>query len=275
MISTKELQRLYDSIYNKGPAKTTLDIYRYANIHKNLVLKKWNIYIKSFEDCFDALSNTINELNYVEKNSWPPNKGIQYMLYPETLKTLHCSFEVMCNGYYEEALILQRSVYETYLAMLFTAYYPSDCESVLYTVKGKRVFNVSNFLADNLKVDWGFIYRVCSYSAHRKKHTHSERLIQISKGMFKKAHTLTFEYDEEAITRPLNMLFFLQYVLTHFLIIVFENDISKRLQPKIVLRLKNMDRFLRAIMEGTPNKYAKIPADVDKIDSLITLAMKC
>ena len=158
------------------PSKTSLDIYSYIHKHKELFLLKFGNHVKQFEDFFDELNLIIQFLNFVPKEQWGKSKGSQYLLYPETMKTLHRAFEDTIDGYYDEAMILNRSVYESFLRIVFASRHSQDYESIFTSIKGKVAFNVTNFVKDDLKLDWGFLYRIMSAIHHSKKHKHLKRL---------------------------------------------------------------------------------------------------
>ncbi len=264
-----EIEKLIKETQNDNPAQTTLDIYQYIKIHQNLVVKKFNGYIKYFEDYFDILNSAISSLNYLPKENWPQYKSLQYLMFPEALKTLHRSFEDIISGYYDEATILLRCVYETYIKMVFIVCYPEDYEAIFRDRKGKRNFKLKNFLKDDLHLDWEFIYSFMSYVSHSKIHLILERLIKLSKKEDKDPIRLEYKYDENALSRPMNESTFLLYALFHTMLTTFKDDFDdSKIDRNKIMRMVKTDKVLRSMIESFPNKFSSIVRDIDKIDMI-------
>jgi len=223
-ISDKELERLMIETQNDNPAKTTIDILEYIKLHKTHVIRHYPGYIKYFEDYYDVLNSAMNCLNYLPKKSWPRFKSLQHILFPETLKTLHRAFEDCLDGYYDESVILLRSVYEMYIRMIFVVYYPEDWEAIFFKQKGKRAFNLTNFVRDDLKFDWEHLYGLMSYIAHTKAQRNLNKIIEIAQGKFRGPIRLEYSFDENELSGPMNISTFLLFVLFHLMCITFQND---------------------------------------------------
>ena len=266
-----EIQKLLNETQNDTPAKTTQDIYQYINKHQSLVVKEFSGYVKYFEDYFDVLNIVISSLNYLPKETWPHYKGLQYLMFPETLKTLHRAFEDIVAGYYDEAVMLLRSVYETYVKMIFIACYPEDYEAVFRDRKGKRNFNCTNFVKDELRFDWEFIYRFMSYASHSKMHLILAELIKLSKKEEKNPIRLEYKYDKDAISRPMNLSTFLLYALFNLMMVTFKDDIdNSTIDKKDIARMIKIDKALKGVLESLPNSLSSITKDIDKIDTILS-----
>jgi len=268
-----ELDKLIEETQSNEASKTTSDIYGYIEKHRSFVVKKIKGYIKYFEDYFDVLNNVISSLNFAPKEKWPQYKNLQYLMFPETLKTLHRAFEDTIDGYYDEAIMLLRSVYETYVKMIFIVCYPEDYEAIFKDKKHKRNFSLTNFLKDDLHFDWEFIYRFMSYVSHSKMHLILMRLIKLSKGEDKNPIRLEYKYDEDAISRPVNLSTFLLYALFNFMFETFRDDFSNsRIEEKDIIKMNKIDKALCGILESLPGKFSSIVKDINKVDEIILKA---
>ncbi|MBN1621589.1 MAG: hypothetical protein JW871_03260 [Endomicrobiales bacterium] len=254
---------------NSSIAKTSEDIYKIKEIHAKFILSEFHDFVKFFEDFFDFLNLVVQKLNYVEKKNWKPEKSIQYLHYPETMKTLHRAFEDVLDGYYEESLMLLRCVYEAYIKMIFVSYYPEDRESIFVDRNGRVGFNLTNFIEHQLKFDWKFIYKVLSVSSHAKSHTHLKRLIKISEKKDSKPIQLIYYTDKKEASRSVNIIYFLLYALLHFLDFIANEDIDQALDATEKQRYIDVLKVLRSILETTPS-FSKVVNDIDKIKDIIT-----
>ena len=267
---SQEIDKLIQETQSNKAAKTTLDIYKYINKHQSFVVREFKGYIKYFEDYFDVLNNTISNLNFIPKENWLQYKSLSYLMFPETLKTLHRAFEDTVAGYYEEAVILLRNVYETYIRMIFIICYPEDYEAIFTNRKHKRNFNLTNFVKDDLHFDWEFLYRFMSYVSHSKMHLILMRLIKLSKKEDRNPIRLEYKYDRDAISRPMNLSTFLLYVLFNFMLETFRDDFNNsRIKEEDILKMSKIDKTLRGILESLPNKFSSIVKDIDKVDKII------
>lgn len=272
-MTSESLDKLITEVRNPAPAGTSLDIYEFINEHRAMTQIQVGNFIKNFEDFFDDLNIVIDLLNYVSKNKWPKHRSIQYALYPETLKTLHCSFEIAINGYYYEAAILARNVFETYLRMVFISCFPSDWESVFTDLKGRRRFDVTSLMKDHLKVDWFFAYRLMCKAAHSKAHYHLKKIIDLSKNP-KQPIQLEYKGDRKALFMAVNIVMLDLALLFHMMITLFKPDFDshadlKKRRP----RLEKIDSILLGLIQANERpKFSAIANDIIKIEKIMLAA---
>jgi|GEM_PF-6181227 len=265
-----ELEKLIEETQEAEPAQTTLDILQYVKKHRALVLNEFGKYIKYFEDYFDVLNMEIKALNYSEKKAWPNHKRIQYLMFPETLKTLHRAFEDIVDGYYDEATMLLRSVYETYIKIIFLSSYPENWHIIFFSKKGEKKFNLTNFVEVELKLDWKFMYRAMSHIYHAKTYRNFNRIVEMSQGKHSEI-ALKYDYNEKDISMPLNISTFLLYALFHFALISFGKDLGNiNISNDKILRINKIDKALRGIMDASRNSFSHMGIDIDKIDLIIS-----
>ena len=101
--------------------------------HKIEFLNKHDEFVKLFSCFFENMGYIIHTLNVTKKENWSQSKCYQYLIFPEAVKTLHCAVEITINGYYDEAVILMRSVFEHFLSLVFLSKYPDNIEGLLLT----------------------------------------------------------------------------------------------------------------------------------------------
>jgi hypothetical protein len=267
------LRRLIEELENPNPAETSVEIVRRIRAHKVYAFENVGRYIKMFEDHFDEIYTVIYRLNFVKKDSWSAHKGIQYLLYPEAMKTLHRAFEDMIDGYYDESMMLNRSVYETFLRIVFVSCYPREWEAIFVTRKDRMKFDVTSFVADHLRVDWRSVYRFMSVIAHSKAHRNLKKLQELSR---KEADAIGLEYnaDRKLLQMCVNTITFNMCILFHALVVVFGRDFDQ----DIILRdrsarLAKLDQVLLGQIEtNSQPKYASRARDIVKIGKIIETA---
>lgn len=275
MNKQEEVKKFVESLLLVDPAGTSLDIYEYIRQHKRLFLVEFGNFIKQFEDFFNDMSELVTLLNYVPKESWSDAKGMQYLMFPEVMKTLHRAFEDVNDGYYDESMMLSRSIYETFLRIVFISCFPNDYESVFVKPKkGKVVFNVSNFLKDSLKLNWDFLYRIMSAIHHSKKH---RTLTAITSRQDNPNQIVRLIYQsDKKIGMPMcvNITMFNLACLFHALISIFHNDFdgSEKTKSK-KKRWLDVDKALLMILSCNPKPdFANLATDIEKIGNVMRTA---
>lgn len=275
MCKQEETKKFIESLLLVGPSKTSLDIYKYIQNHKLLLYKEFGNFIKQFEDFFNDMNELIALLNYVPKERWSNIKIIQYLMFPETMKTLHRSFEDLNDGYYDESMMLNRSVYETFLRIVFISCFPNDYESVFVKPKkGRIAFNVSNFPRDTLKLNWDFLYGIMSAIHHSKKH---RILTEITSRQVDPNQIVSLLYQsDKKIGMPMcvNIIMFNLTCLFHALISIFYDDFDSSEKTKLKKkRWLDVDKALLMIIGCNPKPdFACLAKDIEKIGNIIQTA---
>lgn len=253
------------------PADTSLGIHGFIEAHRNLTVPKFKGYVKDFEDCFEVLGALVRTLNYVKKEKWPQERAIQFILFPECLKTLHRGFEDTLDGYYDEAEMLHRSVFETILRIAFASCYPADWEAVLYDRDGQRSFKVTPFFRDDLKLDWVYLYSTMCRISHSKTHIHIPLIGKISRGEKHDEITLEYKFDEKYIWLPMNTSVFLLFGLLSLALALFLEDLEAAgAKAADIQRAKDGRAILRHHVLGNSNeKFQRLVKDIERIERVI------
>jgi hypothetical protein len=272
----RELWKMIDEVLNPESAQTTLDIYKYIDSHKRAVVARSESaeFIKIFGDFFHELNIVISYLNLVPKNNWKRHKKIQYLLYPEVMKTLHRALEDTTDGYYEEAMMLLRSVYETFLRIAFLSCYPENWEAIFYNRKNKMNFEVTGFVKNHLKLKCDFIYGVMSDVHHSKKQKNLSSLIRRSKSNINEPIRIEYRGNKKLLWRSFNYTIFSLCCLFHAMMSIFLDDFDKNDQLKVrEERLKKIDLILLGLIETNPDvEFASLAKDIKKVGEIIKSA---
>lgn len=266
-----DLAALHARFRKQKPAETSLGIYKFVGAHRELAVPKFKGYVRDFEDCFEVLVELIRTLNYVKKDKWPQERAVQYILFPECLKTLHRGFEDTLDGYYDEAEMLHRSVFETILRIVFASCYPADWEAVLYDRDGKRSFKVTPFFRDDLKLDWVYLYSTMCRISHSKTHIHIPMIGKISRGEKHEEITLEYRFDEKYIWLPVNTSVFLLYGLLSLALALFLDDLEAAgAKAEHIQRAKDGRAILRHhILGNAKEKFQRLVPDIEMLEKVI------
>lgn len=170
--------------------------------------------------------------------------------------------------------MLHRSVYETFLRIVFVSCFPSDWEAILYDKKGRRSFSVTNFCRDDLKVDWVFLYHLMCKITHSKIHRHLPLINKIARGEKHGEITLEYSYDPKYIWLPINTSVFLLFALISIADELFLVDLQAAgAKSNDVNRFRDARAVLRHhISENKKEKFRQLIPDVEKIQKIIAAA---
>ena len=106
-------------VLNYPPSEMVEKMIKFKEFHKHKCLEDYGRYVKLFEEAFEILVEAVEALNYELKAQWAQHRGVQYVFFPGTLETLFRGFDDWSEGFYEEATILNRSVFESIFKIIF------------------------------------------------------------------------------------------------------------------------------------------------------------
>lgn len=124
--------------------------------------------IQQFYVEFGALVDAADDVNFAERDHWPPFRYVQFVLLAKNLGSLHSAMDRLSRGFYQDALSLTRSSYDAWLRLVFISCYPDDPYAALMhrTPKGTPSFNATDLVRVQLRLDWLSKYRIMSAFAH-------------------------------------------------------------------------------------------------------------
>ena len=137
--------------------------------HAQLVATSYGRLLDQLEVEFAAHAAALDLVNYTDRTTWPGHRSVQHMLLSANAKSFHTSIDLLRRGHYEDCLALTRGLYETFARALFISCYPDTTRSTLAPApKGTRAFKLTNFLRDDLKLQWSSQYSIMSTFAHSR-----------------------------------------------------------------------------------------------------------
>lgn len=121
-----------------------------------------------FEVEFSSLVGTVDRINFIRRDTWPPHRSIQYALLAHNLKPLRSVMDRLSKGYYEDALALLRVGYETLIRLVFISLHHEDPWGALTRrpTPPTPPFNATGFVRDQLRLGWATSYSVLSAFTH-------------------------------------------------------------------------------------------------------------
>lgn len=270
----KQLSEEINSLLNDVPSDIVLKISELENANTKRILKEYGKFVKQFEDFFDLLITLFDQVNYIKKDNWPEQRTIQFITIAHNLQTLYCAFDLTVRGHHAEAIILVRTVYETFIKVIYLSCYPKAGYSVFYKKKDKtKEFNLTNFLSQELKLNRESIYMVMSAIAHSKGYLIMAEAQEIATVGQRGKIGLRIKYDKKNLEIVINYLYFLLWMFHKVTIELFiENKISKEAQP-LLEKAKKVEKAIEKIFIGHPGKsWSTINVDVAYIFEIIKLA---
>jgi hypothetical protein len=218
-----------------------------------------------------ALKETSDGLNYLDKSDWPPHRGLQFVIAAHALKPLYSGYGLLLRGCYEDAITLLRSVYESFLRILFISCNQDHPYNAYNVEKAGAQFNATGLVDDELKLDWRK-YRIMSMFTHSNKARFLSDVVAFSKGE-SYAITVTYEVNEDYRGVGTNNLDFLVLVWLRLFNSVFRPEVKKS-GPAVQRRYETLDGYsdiaFESLSKHTANEYWRCVArDVEKLFELI------
>jgi len=264
----KELDDLCDTI---APSKVVLDIGQYQTTHANKILKEYGRFVSQFELYYDLIVEIFHAVNYVDKAGWPKHRSIQFLLFVHNLKSLYSSFERLIHGFYEDSIILARPVYEAFIKSIYITCDPVDPYAVVAGLKGnmQKKFNLSNFLKDDLKLEW-HDYRLFSALTHANQYLVLKEAIDIYQQGQKDAITLKFQFDKKLFELGVNVISYLLLVDLKAIITLFATNSNHILKNEMIKKAERLIDLRERDFSLHPKDYwPKVIKDTKDIFEMI------
>jgi hypothetical protein len=160
---------------------------------------------------FASLVALVDQLNFAERD-WPAHRSVQYVLLAMNLKSFASALDRLSKGYYEDALAITRGLYETFLRLSFISLHRDHPYAALddKPPRGTPKFIVTNFVRDQLRLDWTSTYSILSVFAHSNMHETMKAIFASIDEPEARRHGLVMVYDRHLfeVAAPL-----LQFVL--------------------------------------------------------------
>ena len=195
------------------PSRCIQRIHQVEREHLAHINSKYGRFLAQFEASFDLLIQLTDHVNYgADRAQWPGHRAVQFILTVMDLKPIYSAFDKLVKGYYEDSFTLARVAYEAFLRTVFLSLYPDSPAYSFDKKKGTRGFNLTNFVEQDLRLDWNH-YSILSAMAHSYKFPVLKKVVEFGKQGKREPLSLSFEYDELLIEVGINILKFL--ILTY------------------------------------------------------------
>lgn len=265
--------KIIRDIWNKPPSREIAGIYKFQDEHIFWFTKKYSGYTKYFEEAFEFYIGIISSLNYVKKKDWKWSKNLPFIYLGNTTYPLFKAYTLCLEGFYEESITLTRVVFELLIKSIFCACYPDDCFATFNkSEKGKKAFNLTNFLETDLKLDWKFLYSLSSGSSHGKLYF-TRIITQLKENTKHDLIGLQLKVDEKLASICINYSTFLLWSLIYFLKTYFD-ELSPNAE-KNILAIQESQKFIDTlghVVKNTPNSFKKIGIDFEKVIRILKVA---
>lgn len=265
-----------DEIVSKSDKTQMTHIYDYQDNHRNYMINHYNRFIGQFETFFCSMTDHSTNINYLYRN-WPPSRGLQFIITTAALKQLHSSFILLNYGAYEDSITVLRSVYESFLRVVFISMYPDSAGNVYdrHPKSGVK-FNATNLISTDLKLGWTK-YNIMSVFAHSNSYRVMETAIEIGFNKNPIPVQLDYEKDDDMIGLIINLINFLMTAyLTMYdeLFTVDMNKYSNKNKAVIQSHLDNLHQHAVISQEAlrTHNEseyFRKSAIDLENIISMM------
>ena len=266
-----------DALTSACDTSQLVNIQEYQNGHLSYMRSSYGRFMDQFGMFFCAMTDYSHNINYLNKKSWPINRGFQFVIVTRSLKQLNSAYLLLTTGAYEDAITVLRSVYESFLRIIFVSCHP-ECPYNAYKANDQTgtVFNATGFVKDELKLEWTK-YSITSAFAHSNMYQVMGDMIELGIEKKPKLIALTYESDDDMIGLISN---FMNFLITAYLTAfdeLFTVDISQhegkdKLQPHID-KLHEYALICQEILKGHDiNEYWRQTAvDLEDIFKLIKI----
>lgn len=269
-----DLRDRLDKLCKESDTKVVSNILDFQQAHFAKFNKEYGRFIGQYEMFYSALVRLTYAINYFDKSQWPKHRALQFTIAAHSQRQLYTAFYLLHQGFYEDSISLIRSAYESFLRILFISCNQDHSWNVFSDKEGGPKFNATNFVKEELKLDWP-TYKLMSSFAHSNKVDVLEDMVQISEKAQKEPIALKLKYDEKRMGVAINYLQFLMLVFLKLSNEIFIADYSNHSQrEQIEAELNKVQEYadiLTLVMETHSNNeiFRIMAQDVKHIFQLI------
>ena len=239
------------------PSDVMTLVIDYENQHRKYLLRTYNGFIEYFEHTFDCIIKLNYSLNYLDKSHFLGQRTLQHLIYTENIGTLYSAFDRYKGGFYTDVMVLCRPVYESIIRIMFCSFYPESADSVVMDkpTKGKVKFILTNFMQDQLKVDWSSLYKLLCLHSHSNiigsLQKYGKHIREGQKNPI--AFSLGIQIDKIEIC--MNMMTFLLWNFIYIYKIFFLNPDNPGLEEGLLVNLNDTELLLSEILKDTSDMF--------------------
>lgn len=264
-----------DWLETLGPSPVVTELVQYEQEHRLRALREYGRMAAQFEAHYTALVQLIDQVNFVDRSSWPQHRAIQYVLLSYNLKPFWSAVDRLIKGFYEDALTLLRGLYETVIRVVFVSCHPEDPWGALMNKppQGTPAFNMTNFVRDELKLQWFSKYTIMSVFAHSNTLKAIDALKRASEEQDEpERFGLRLEYDTDLVELAGAFLQFLLLVYVRFALdrLIGASEVR---DPEQLQTARTSLALLTYGLDDHPKEYWKgVAADLDFLFQMLEVA---
>ncbi|MBN2519803.1 MAG: hypothetical protein JXB17_04800 [Bacteroidales bacterium] len=259
------VDRMLDS--SSQPSEIIKNIIEFENDHFIKFHSQYKDFILHFEHSFDLLVQLIYFYNFRKNDLKFSYRSYQFMILKNSLGSIYSSFERLIKGFYVDSLHCLRIPFESLLRIFYITYFPQDAESVFSNKmpKGKRSFNVTNFITQNLKTKWDTLYNLLSMFSHSNNFQTLTEINDLLKNAQKEPLQFRLKYDSKFSTIPINFSYFILLGFLRTFYEFFVIEIESSYKKEILDNLNNSIIAIKTIMDASPSSLKMNCSEYDEV----------
>lgn len=268
-------EALDDWVRGHQPPQTAVDLAEFEREHLLWFGQEYGRLIAYFDVAFDQLVAVVEQVNFIDRSSWPPNRALQYMLLSHNLTPFVSMVDRFSRGYYEDSVAHSRTLYETFLRVVFISCYGDDPWGAfpISTPKGTSPFNATNFPRDELRLAWQQIYRSMSAVAHSNFPAIAESLRRIQEGTGDpEIFGLNPAEDERMLTFAMTFHPFLMASYTRFILECCIGDITVPNPEQLTSARQSVDWMTFLLTDNDNSFWRDVSVDMDYVFDVVSTA---
>jgi hypothetical protein len=256
------------------PSDVVARLIEEERLHAAAFMTEYGRFAAQFEAMYSAHVRLLDDVNFMEKSTWPTHRGIQYVLLAYNAKSIYSAFDRLMRGHYEDSITLLRSLYETFVRTMWVSTFPDVAYNVLTPkpVEGPA-FNLTNYLRDNLRLEWQTNYNVLSTFTHSNSFLVLQAVIRAAtrEGEPERFQTRV-QFDPKLAETAISFLIFV--FLTHAR---FTVDLLVGSAPvpnnEHLATARNTTAALTRMVRGSPSAYwRRVAEDLDYLFEMLAVA---
>jgi hypothetical protein len=113
------------------PPRVETELAAFEQLHHAQFMENYGRAVNQFYVQYDALVAVVDHVNFVAAPSWPAHRTIQFVLLAKNLKAFHSAMDRLSKGFYQDAMGLTRSLYDTFLRVVHVSCFSDAPEGAL------------------------------------------------------------------------------------------------------------------------------------------------
>ena len=276
----KESRRIrdgLDAMCNKYTTEASDNVLKYEEAQffvKTHGDKSYGRFRGQFRLFFELANKIILGLNYIDKSKWPENRPIQFLFIVNNLRAIHTSTGILLRNNWEESMSVMRAPLEAFFRIVWISANPSRVSAGVAKQKdGGKEFNLTNFIQDDLKLDWKD-YQMMSMKAHSNYISVIQDHLSLNEGTYEYPIMLKLKEDKVMFEVCVNYIIFLEILYLKYLVEVLVTDThEEHLSEELISDARDYVRLKQEMLKTHPKDYW--PSVADDIDDIIELIKRC